>query len=75
MTIQRLERVMWRIRKRYPQKARLTNENLEYCILLECGTDPKTVRVNRMNLIKLGWLEISKEGDIILTNKDISGDY
>ena len=73
MTIQKLERVMWRIRKDNPGENRPTNASIERAIIRECGTDPKTYRNNRRALLKLQWLKVYNSTRCELTNVDITG--
>ena len=72
MTIQKLERVMWRLRKRINPHEYCTPIELEVCIMYECGTDPRTIRHTKRALIKLEWLKIGINGDFTLTNRDLN---
>jgi hypothetical protein len=73
MSVERLERVLWRLRKRNPGKTEIKLLELERAIMYECGTDPKTYRHNKAALVKLGW--ITSQGKMIrLTGKDITGE-
>ena len=74
MSIQKLERVMWRLRKRHPGRSKVTNLQLRRAIMYDCGTDPLTYRNNRKALMVLGWIKKHKTKQVILTNKDLSGD-
>lgn len=56
MTIERLERVMWRLDKT-KDKEKVLKSELDLIIMKECGTDPKTLKNNIKALIKLGWLK------------------
>lgn len=73
MSIQKLERVMWRLRARNPGKTRILNSELEKVIMYECGTDPTTYRNNRRALVKLGWIRSYKTKKIDLTDTDLTG--
>ena len=74
MTIEKLERVMWRVRKMLPSDATtVTNDELARAIMYECGTDPVTIRNNRNALKKLGWLRIYNKSRLLITNEDLSG--
>lgn len=73
MGIERLERVMWRIRSTHPGKKTITNPQLRLAIMHECGTDPKTYRNNRAALKRLGWIKHKGRVYVQLTDKDISG--
>jgi len=71
MTIEKLERVMWRLRVRNGSAKIVYNNELARCIMLEIGTDPRTLRLNRNALIKLQWLKSSGRKCVELTGKDI----
>lgn len=73
MTIEKLERVMWRVRSRNPNKALVLNDELRRAIMYEIGTDPRTYALNRKNLVKLGWIESKGNKYVYLTGKDITG--
>lgn len=75
MTIDTLERVMWRLRSKNKGKAVYTDEELHRAIMVECGTCDRTFASNKKSLKKLGWITIEKDGDVFLTDKDLSGDY
>ena len=79
MTINNLERVMWRLRKlavqkKYKNPNHASNFDLRRAIMFECGTNPRTICVNRKALIELGWIKTVGTSFIRLTNADISGD-
>ena len=79
MTVEKLERVMWRLRKRHPAKDdvvthTVTNDELARAIMYECGTDPATISKNRSALKKLGWISIYNKSRVRLTNADLVGD-
>ena len=73
MTIEKLERVMWRLRKWNPNSEVILNSELQRAIMYECGTDPHTVKKNRHALKILGWIRSKSTKSIYLTNKDIDG--
>ena len=73
MSVEKLERVLWRVRKRNPNKTQITNHELKRAIMYECGTDPKTYTNNRKALIVLGWLR-SRGNYVELTDNDLTGD-
>lgn len=75
MSIERLERVMWRVRKKNPGQNKVSNLALKRAIMIECGTDPTTYRNNRKALKDLGWIKIHGRKCVELTNVDITGDY
>jgi len=70
MSINKLERVMWRMRKRNPGKVYITNHELKRAIMYEIGTDNKTYYSNRKALIVLGWLR-SRKNYVELTDEDL----
>ena len=72
MTIAKLERVMWRLRKRHPGRLRLPRKALKLAIMYECGTSPETYTRNRAALIALGWVT-SDKNHIRLTDLDLNG--
>lgn len=74
MTVEALERVMWRIRKNNPNNDKPTNHELKRAIMYECGTDIRTYYANRRALISLGWIRKYNSKRIRLTNEDITGD-
>ena len=53
MTVEKLERVMWRLRKRNPGTDTIHNSELRRAVMLEIGTDPRTLKKNRKALIEL----------------------
>ena len=71
MTINALERVMYRLRKRNPGKTYLDSYELKRAIMLECGVHQKTYISNRKALITLGWIK-TRRNKIELTDKDIT---
>jgi hypothetical protein len=75
MSIQKLQRVMWRLRHKYPGKAAVSNNALMLAIMQECGTSPITYTQNRSALKKLGWIKASGPNYVMFTDVDISGEY
>ena len=71
MTVEKLRRVLWRVRERNPGNAKPTNLELRRGIMLEIGTDPRTYTVNRKALLKLGWIRIYNKSRVQLTGEDI----
>ena len=72
MTVERLARVMWRLRKNLKNKDDVvTNQELERAIMYECGTDRRTLLYNRKALIKLGWLKAVNTSRLKLTGEDL----
>jgi hypothetical protein len=74
MSVERLERVLWRVRKNAKGKIKLHNNALERAIMMECGTDPQTIRNNRKALKRLNWISTIGKTQFRLTDKDITGD-
>ena len=74
MTVEKLERVLWRLRKRKPGVNRFTNHELRRAIMYECGTDPHTYKYNRKALRDLGWIRNHGKKWIHLTGADLTGD-
>lgn len=73
MTIEKLQRVLWRLRKLHPDKGtNPTNHELKIAIMMECGTDPTTYRNNRKALKTLDWIRSYGNRRIRLTNKDMT---
>ena len=74
MSIERLERVLWRVRKRHPNTTAITNAELKRAIMYECGTDDRTIYMNRKALINLQWIKAYGKKKVKLTGKDITGE-
>ena len=74
MSVEKLERVLWRLRKRCPDNNYPKWNELTRCIMYECGTDPLTVRNNRKALVTLGWIVTLKGRKVRLTGNDLTGD-
>ncbi len=75
MTIEKLERVMWRLRHNYEDLAntkKIPNGVLHEAMMKEVGTDIRTYRANRKALIKMGWIKSVGKYAIKLTDKDIT---
>ena len=71
MSVERLRRVLWRLRSTKPGSDIFSNKTLERCIMMECGTDPKTYRNNRMALKKLSWVLVKNRTHVRLSGKDL----
>jgi hypothetical protein len=71
MSVEKLERVMWRLRSRNPGKTVIDSVELRRCIMLEIGTDPRTYYANKKSLILLKWLKRKGTRALELTNEDI----
>lgn len=72
MGLDKLQRVLWRVRERNPNVANPTNRELELAIMMEIGTDKQTYKRNRKSLMKLGYIERYTKQRFKLTNKDLS---
>ena len=75
MGINKLERVMWRLRQLRKDaevnKLCFTNLELKRAIMYECGTDDRTYYKNRKALKELGWIKRKGPKRILVTEKDI----
>ena len=75
MTVEKLKRVMLRLRSRMLEGQTTTNQiELRRAIMIECGTTPATVCHNRQALVRLGWIKNDKN-KCRLTGKDLTEDY
>ena len=72
MTIEKLERVMWRVRKDNPNTNIIRNRALELAIMQEIGINKRTYKDNRRALTTLGWIRSHTKTKIELTNKDLT---
>jgi len=73
MSVERLERVLWRLRKKHPDSDYPLWSDLEVAIMYECGTDRQTYYRNKRALIKLGWIVTHNRKRFRLTNNDLTG--
>ena len=71
MSVEKLERVLRRVRRMNPGQDVVLNNDLKKAIMLEVGTDRRTVSSNRQALIKLGWVKALKRQRVELTNEDL----
>ena len=71
MTINNLERVMWRIRKKHPNQKKITWLQLKRAIMHECGTSDRTYFSNKKALRQLGWIKPHGKNKFIITDKDL----
>ena len=71
MSAAKLQRVLWRLRTKYPDKTFYHNRDLQRCIMLECGTDQETVRNNRKALIMLKWILVRNSQSLSITGLDL----
>lgn len=77
MSVERLERVLWRLRRTRPLKRDppvYTNRELRIAIMKECGTSPMTIVNNRRALKELGWIDTKRRSSVELTDKDLGDD-
>ena len=72
MSVEKLKRVLWRLRVITGDNSHPYNSELKKAILYECGTDPKTFRNNRKALKDLGWIKPYNKKRITLTDKDLT---
>lgn len=71
MTVEKLERVMYRIRLRNPDRpTSVPRIELERAIMLEIGTDKRTYELNKRALVRLGWIK-SHGHNVEITNEDL----
>lgn len=57
MGIEKLKRVMWRLKEKNPTLKVILKHDLENAIMWECGTAYVTIFDNRAALIRLGWIK------------------
>ena len=74
MTVEKLKRVMWRIRAKYPGQNRIGWRKLRMAIMVECGTWDRTYYANAQALVNLGWIKRDKKM-IVLTGNDLTEDF
>ena len=72
MTIESLQRVMWRLRSDNPHNDTPYWTELQKAIIKEIGVDKRTYISNRTAIIKLGWIKAYGKKRFKLTNKDLS---
>lgn len=72
MTIEKLQRVMWRLRKTNPGVQKPTNQELRKAIMWEVGTDPRTYTKTKKSLIQLGWIKTNGNKRIRITDRDLT---
>lgn len=71
MTIEKLERVMWRLREQNKEKTYVHSSRLQLAVMYEIGTDMRTYKATRKALIKLGWIKTRGKTKIEITDKDL----
>lgn len=72
MSIHKLERVLWRLRKRNKGQDRLTWAELERAVLYEIGTDRRTYLNAKRALLKLGWIKPHGRQQFEMTGDDLN---
>lgn len=71
MSVEKLQRVMWRLRSRNNSDLKIPVTELQRCVMLEIGTDPRTYVITKNALIRLQWIRTRKNRHIWLTGKDV----
>ena len=72
MSVERLERVMWRIRAKVGSHPKpIDREIVIDAIMRECGTDDRTIYMNTKALRRLKWLRSHGKRKYVLTGVDI----
>ncbi len=71
MTIEKLERVMWRLRSEQPHGNTFPNKRLRVAVMYEIGTDSRTYHKTREALKELGWIKTVGKVHFELSGKDI----
>ena len=71
MSIQKLERVMWRLRKNNPNNDTPRLTEVRKAIMYEIGTDERTYLKNVKALKQIGWLKRYTRHQLKITNKDL----
>ena len=74
MTIEKMERVMWRIRARNKGKTEIFISELRRAVMYEIGTDVRTYNKTKTALKRLGWIKKKGPQRVILTGNDLTGD-
>lgn len=72
MTVEKLERVMWRLRAIDPNNRYPSVHNLRRAIMLEIGTDNRTYHANKQALKRLGWIKAKGTKRVELTGIDLT---
>ena len=71
MGIDKLKRVMWRLRQTYPNRLKISNKELRKTIDVEVGTDPSTYTKARAALLRQEYIERYGNHHVVLKNKDL----
>lgn len=74
MGIDKLRRMMLRIRARHPDAKSIKEDDLKRVVIIEAGASPYCYKYNKNALIKLGWLKKRKRR-FVLTGNDLTEDY
>ena len=73
MTINKLEAVMWRLRKQHPDTKYISNKDLRRAVMYEIGTDMRTYSNTRKALKDIGYIRIHGKTRFVMTGVDIHG--
>ena len=72
MTYEKLERVMWRLRRSKPNNTSVSILELRKAIIKECGYDERTYKRIKKALRDLGWIRAQGNRRIRLTGVDLN---
>lgn len=72
MTVEALQRVMWRLRRLNPNNDKPTWLQLKRAIMHECGVHIMTYQSNRRALLALGWIKVYNGKRLKLTGVDLT---
>lgn len=73
--LDRLKRVMWRVRSENPKEERLTWDKLKIAVIKECGYSPGNYFNVKKALLKIGWITRHRKQKFNLTGKDITEEF
>jgi dynactin complex subunit len=68
--VNKLKRVIWRLKEEYPNKEFYLKEDIRRTIIMECGIDERTIATNIKALKELGWLKCQRKRFFIVEGKD-----
>ncbi len=71
MTVEKLERVMWRVRKQHPNTNMIPYNSMRLAIMKEIGVCQRTIQNNIKALKRLGWIKVHSRHKYLLTNEDL----
>lgn len=74
MSIAKLQRVMWRLRSRFPGQKTVLLMDLRRAIMLDCGTSEYAYQDNKKALSRLKWIRPFGRHRVELTGADLNGD-